>query len=536
MKDLYGSINRADQTLNDSTASYATAAAAPIDEAKIRNDTMSRLQTEIDATNHVYAQKLTDAKLAGANSIGSTVALNARRGLAGSDFGNANIQNETTKNNAAYAGIGSEQAAAIAAITDKGTQLANQEIQNKQAVKQNSATDYISFLTKADDRRNARTQDAANHALSAGIDLTTASPADIKAIADSFQISPDALVSTFTDAKNALAKQQADIQTAQATAAKDRIVSVPLGGSLYNTATDKVLAGATPEAQQLVSQAIQEGRLDTSQITRYGMSAIVSTLQQDPSFDFAAAHTDYAREIANSTGVRTDAFGNIITYDTKPPVGTSQTIAAPTSSDGTVNTPRANAATVTQASKKLGAVQAAHEKLKGDMAAIIAIADQVNTKGVPKLDAFINGLNNDYTNDPLLAQYRNLITTARGDYAVINSGGSSQPDQGDQARAAETIPTGKNSAVYRGLASTIDGEAARQIKAQQDIIDQFASNSAGGNTSLPTGTPASTTLPSNFKWTPQATSQGVVVIDPNGVSHTFPSMAQYKAFLAAVSQ
>ena len=209
-----------------------------MDEAGIRSNVASQLQSEIDATSQVYAEKLRQAELAGAGKLGSNAAVSARRGLLGSDFGDAANANTVADNNATYAGIDAEKAAAISSITDKGNALAQQEIDAKNTAKQSGASDYINFLTTQGTRQTARTTDAAQRALSAGIDLTTASPDDINAIASSYNISPTALVSAFTSARKA----------------SSALTSVPVTDSSYqlNPATGKYeqvqQGSATPDS------------------------------------------------------------------------------------------------------------------------------------------------------------------------------------------------------------------------------------------------------------------------------------------------
>lgn len=216
---LYGGISSSDQGLNDSTNYYKGIANTPVDEAGIRSSVMSNLQAEIDATNSVYAQKLAEAQRQGAGLIGSTSAIDARRGVSGSDFGTADQYNTASKNQATYAGIDAERQAAIGAITDKGNAEATAEINQKQNAQKSGADSYINFLTAANTRQGTRTTNAAQAALSSGIDLTSAPTATIKAIADSYQIDPAALVSSYVSSKNALAETQATLTKPIASAA-----------------------------------------------------------------------------------------------------------------------------------------------------------------------------------------------------------------------------------------------------------------------------------------------------------------------------
>lgn len=269
MKDLYGGITPDDTAINNAVGVYRDASQTPVDEQAIRDATAKRLQTEIDATNGVFAEKQRQAHIAGEGHLGSNAAISARRGLLGSDFGGAANDKVVGDNNDVYSGIDAERLNSIAALTDKGAQMARQEIADKNAVKQQSAADYISFLGKQEDRRTARTSDAAKRALASGIDLSTASPADIKAIADSYQISPDALVSSYVEAKNSAAATAADIAAKKAAAEKPVGVSStdntyqldPATGKYVQTGTGTPTDSALKEYQYAVAQDGYTGSL-----------------------------------------------------------------------------------------------------------------------------------------------------------------------------------------------------------------------------------------------------------------------------------
>ena len=69
-----------------------------LSEEEYRNQALASLQAEIDAQNKVYADKIARAKIEGQNRLGQEGAIQARRGLLGSDFG-VSSTNEVTKGN-----------------------------------------------------------------------------------------------------------------------------------------------------------------------------------------------------------------------------------------------------------------------------------------------------------------------------------------------------------------------------------------------------------------------------------------------------
>lgn len=122
---------------------YLASMSAPVDENKIRQDAINRVQSEIDAMNRFYAEKTRqeqgEARAVGESRLGQNAAINARRGMIGSDFGaartstieqaNAKVQNDIAELNNAQrlqqqaAIMGRANAAADALIEKKQAQL-----------------------------------------------------------------------------------------------------------------------------------------------------------------------------------------------------------------------------------------------------------------------------------------------------------------------------------------------------------------------------------------------------------------------------
>lgn len=200
----YGGISTADQGLNDTTAYYKSIADTPVDEQAIRDATMKRLQTEIDATNGIYAEKLRQAHIAGENRLGSAAASEGRSGLLGSDFGAAQTSNVNNDNSAIYSGIDQERGAKLASITNQGIADATAEIAAKRTAQTQGADAYIKFLTSSNERQQLRSDNAAKAALAGGVDLSS-DAASLKSIAAAYQIDPNTLSSSFVAAKNAAA-------------------------------------------------------------------------------------------------------------------------------------------------------------------------------------------------------------------------------------------------------------------------------------------------------------------------------------------
>lgn len=219
---LYGSVSDADKFVDSSTNYYKGIAETSVDEGSIRSSTMRALQAEIDATNNMFAEKLREAQQQGLGRVGSGTAIQARRGLLGSDFGASQTQSINDENTSINNGIRAEQSAAISAITGRGNKMAQEEIAAKNAARQQGAEAYLKYLGEGETRRTTRTTEAAKRALAAGFDLSSADDASIKAIADSYQISPDTLRVAYKDMFDA---EEAAKVEAEAQAAKDALAA-----------------------------------------------------------------------------------------------------------------------------------------------------------------------------------------------------------------------------------------------------------------------------------------------------------------------
>lgn len=126
-----------------------------------------------------------------------------------------------------------------------------------------------------------------------------------------------------------LATQQARLQSAvdiskakldysQKQSELNKPFSVAMGSSVYNPKTGQMSASNNMQADQLISDAINSGRLDPSQITRYNTASVLAALQDDPNHNFTGNKVAFTQAQANSTQWHQDAFGNWFSTQTKP--------------------------------------------------------------------------------------------------------------------------------------------------------------------------------------------------------------------------
>lgn len=200
-----------------------------VNEDQIRSDTLRSFQAEIDAQNALYATKLNDARTAGLGRVGSDTAIQARRGLLGSDFGAGESATVAKGNQDIVDSINAEKETAIQGILSKARDAGTAAIQAKTLAKTQGLDAYIKNLsdsatTKATTATNIAKDMVAKSTATSIIDPNTLDPATLAKIASSAGVTPDAIKTAYaTEKKNAdasaataaaaLAKSKKDSQT-----------------------------------------------------------------------------------------------------------------------------------------------------------------------------------------------------------------------------------------------------------------------------------------------------------------------------------
>lgn len=210
--DLGTYDNSYDTGLDSAIAGAKAGAAAVPDEDSIYQTKLGQYQSEIDATNKIYAQKLADQKVQDQNNVGSGTAIQARSGTLGSDFATAQTANINTQDNAADSAITDEQQAKVAAILGTARQDADTEYANKLAAQQGSTKDYLTYLGARDDRQTANATKVASALLAQNVDTSQVDPSQLSQIAKTYGISTSDIVTAYNAQKTA--KDQADAKTA----------------------------------------------------------------------------------------------------------------------------------------------------------------------------------------------------------------------------------------------------------------------------------------------------------------------------------
>ena len=208
------------------------ASSTPVDEGAIRTQTLANFQAEIDSQNQIYADKLRTAQVAGEGRLGSSGAIQARRGLLGSDFGAAQTDTVNAANNDVYAGINAEKGAALAMIQAKIRSAVADEISAKTKAKSEGLDSYVKYLGEGQTRKQENAVKAAQLLLEQKHTMNDLHAEDLKSLLDGYGVTKDQVANEYNKLKNAK-------DTAEATA-KDAASKAQLAGDLTRAQITKI--------------------------------------------------------------------------------------------------------------------------------------------------------------------------------------------------------------------------------------------------------------------------------------------------------
>jgi len=147
-KGLVGTTgsNEYQSAYKDWLASQKATGNSSIDEAAIRQNTLNQFQSEIDALNRVYAEKRKEALTDINASQGSASAIQARRGLLGSDFGASQTATVQKAGQSVLDSIEAERASKESGILSEARGASTAEIEKKTAEKKEALNSYLEAL------------------------------------------------------------------------------------------------------------------------------------------------------------------------------------------------------------------------------------------------------------------------------------------------------------------------------------------------------------------------------------------------------
>lgn len=194
------------------------------DESQIRADTLSKFQSEIDALDRLYAQKKADITTQytkiGNERVGETGAIQARRGLIGSDFGTQATQNVVSANqqelNAAQEKVDAELQAAKESILSQVRVQADKDYTDKLKAYQEGANATVEYLKSKKDRSTANTNAAIKNAILRGVDISNPEDPYVIQLAKSLGVVPENLSTSYKAQKATYEAEQKKTQIANA--------------------------------------------------------------------------------------------------------------------------------------------------------------------------------------------------------------------------------------------------------------------------------------------------------------------------------
>jgi hypothetical protein len=275
-----------DPSTSDVYGDYVTQYNQGLDfnEDKIRSNVLGRFQDEINTTKNSYGQLLSEVKQQGVGRLGENTAIQARRGLLGSDFGSAQTDKTRSQNLTEEEKVLSAQAAAIAAIKARAEGLAQTEIASKRAAKSEGTSAYLSYLSGAEERRINKLETLSNALLTQNVDPLSLDKGELDRIAKGYGVTTNDIINAYLVRKETKEKEdEKDL--------KEKYQTVGSGSALVN-----------PETGEIIYQSEKSNSL-----TPYQQFSATQSIAKD-----TQKRTENAREMARQAQLIKNSYANII--------------------------------------------------------------------------------------------------------------------------------------------------------------------------------------------------------------------------------
>lgn len=277
---------------------YKTASTSTIDENQIRAEALAQMQAEIDATNRIYAEKIRREQVAGTGRLGTSIAIQGRRGLLGSDFGAAQTATVQAGNEEMLSSIEAEKQAAISALLTKARESGTQAIAEKRAAKEAGLEKYIQTLQGSQDAAKSRASNLAATILAGKVALEDYDQTSIEQAAKSAGVTVEAIKTAYKELKS---KEETDA----AKVALDLLKAQPASVQEYEYAKKGGYTGTYAEYQ--TEDANRKAKQAADSLTPYQKFQATQALAKDTQM-----RTENAREIARQSKLITDSYNNIV--------------------------------------------------------------------------------------------------------------------------------------------------------------------------------------------------------------------------------
>lgn len=168
-------------------------------DEEIRTDMEEQFQAEIDSINRIYEEKRAEAERTGEGRIGRTTAIQARRGLLGSTFGESQKRRVEDINQDVLATISAQKQVALAGVYDEIDEDYEAELKKQRMAIEQGGRDYLNYLIGEEARKEERINRSVLGLIREEIDPSDALFADF---ADRLETSVDNLERIYKTAKD----------------------------------------------------------------------------------------------------------------------------------------------------------------------------------------------------------------------------------------------------------------------------------------------------------------------------------------------
>lgn len=249
-----------------------------------RSGILSQFQDQINSTKSAYGQLLAQTKLQSQGRLGEDTAIQARRGLAGSDFGGAQTEKVRSLNMSEEQKVLAAQAAALAGIDSTVAQLTQDEINNRRNAKIRGGVATREYFANLETTKKANLEALATAFLTQGYNPLEMDKTKLEQYAKS-------LGTTTSDIINSYLGGKAAQEASQAENLKDTYTTVGSGSALVDRKTGKVIYQSEK----------------SNDLTPYQQFTATQSIAKD-----TQARTQNAREMARQANLIKQSYTNIV--------------------------------------------------------------------------------------------------------------------------------------------------------------------------------------------------------------------------------
>jgi len=181
-----------------------------VDANQIRQQTMSMFQGQIDAINNIYNNLVNEARIEGVGRLGSSRAIRARRGLLGSEMGQAQKEGVISYNQRIQNKINAERQNKIAAVMSMGRIRADARIAEERAALEKESDAYMEYLQGKDEKRSSDANNIVQAMIAQGLSIEDMEQDDVEQLANDLDITPQELITLYNGQSAEFARENED--------------------------------------------------------------------------------------------------------------------------------------------------------------------------------------------------------------------------------------------------------------------------------------------------------------------------------------